>query len=97
MYRLIPQNGTCQGISMGRHKMADTKKPVIKRAFKYDMGHYEMSNWCRRPESNRHTLRHYPLKIACLPISPRRQLTERYFTETQVNLQEILQQAVQSR
>ena len=28
--------------------------------------------WCRRPDSNRDGLRHYPLKIACLPISPRR-------------------------
>jgi hypothetical protein len=29
--------------------------------------------WCRRRDSNSHSLRHYPLKIACLPISPRRQ------------------------
>ncbi len=28
--------------------------------------------WCRRRDSNSHSLRHYPLKIACLPISPRR-------------------------
>jgi len=30
------------------------------------------SFWCRRRDSNSHSLRHYPLKIACLPISPRR-------------------------
>ena len=29
--------------------------------------------WCRRRDSNSHSFRHYPLKIACLPISPRRQ------------------------
>ena len=29
-------------------------------------------NWCRRRDSNSHSFRHYPLKIACLPISPRR-------------------------
>lgn len=28
--------------------------------------------WCRRRDSNSYSLRHYPLKIACLPISPRR-------------------------
>ena len=28
---------------------------------------------CRRPDSNRHVLRHTPLKRACLPISPLRQ------------------------
>mmetsp|Transcript_8053 Transcript_8053/g.15576 ORF Transcript_8053/g.15576 Transcript_8053/m.15576 type:complete len:205 (+) Transcript_8053:608-1222(+) len=28
--------------------------------------------WCRRRDSNSHSFRHYPLKIACLPISPRR-------------------------
>ena len=26
--------------------------------------------WCPEPDLNRHDLRHYPLKIACLPISP---------------------------
>jgi len=26
--------------------------------------------WCPRPDLNRHGLRHYPLKIACLPIPP---------------------------
>ena len=29
-------------------------------------------SWCRRRDSNSHSFRHYPLKIACLPISPRR-------------------------
>jgi hypothetical protein len=28
--------------------------------------------WCRRRDSNSHDFRHYPLKIACLPIPPRR-------------------------
>ena len=30
--------------------------------------------WCRRPDLNRHEQAHYPLKIACLPIPPLRQL-----------------------
>ena len=30
------------------------------------------NTWCRRRDSNSHSFRHYPLKIACLPISPRR-------------------------
>ena len=29
-------------------------------------------SWCRRRDSNSHSFRHYPLKIACLPIPPRR-------------------------
>jgi hypothetical protein len=28
--------------------------------------------WCRWPDSNRHGLRHCPLKTACLPIPPHR-------------------------
>ena len=28
------------------------------------------NKWCPRPDLNRHGLRHYPLKIACLPIPP---------------------------
>lgn len=32
------------------------------------------NSWCRRRDSNSHSFRHYPLKIACLPISPRRLL-----------------------
>src|SRR5215213_9599436 len=32
--------------------------------------------WCRRRDSNSHSFCHYPLKIACLPISPRRRLTK---------------------
>ncbi len=30
--------------------------------------------WCRRRDSNSHSFRHRPLKTACLPIPPRRQL-----------------------
>ena len=30
------------------------------------------SEWCRRPDSNRHGLPHTPLKRTCLPIPPRR-------------------------
>lgn len=30
--------------------------------------------WCRWPDLNRHGLRHYPLKIACLPIPPHRHI-----------------------
>ena len=29
-----------------------------------------MPNWCGWSDSNRHDLRHHPLKMACLPISP---------------------------
>ncbi len=36
--------------------------------------------WCRRRDSNSHSFRHYPLKIACLPIPPRRHMT-RFPTE----------------
>jgi len=32
--------------------------------------------WCRRRDSNSHSFRHYPLKIACLPISPRRHIVQ---------------------
>src|SRR5664280_758764 len=35
--------------------------------------------WCRRRDSNSHSFRHYPLKIACLPISPRRRHSIRCF------------------
>ena len=33
-----------------------------------------LKKWCRRPESNRHEFPHHPLKMACLPISPRRRI-----------------------
>lgn len=29
---------------------------------------------CRRPDSNRHGFHHHPLKMACLPVPPLRQL-----------------------
>src|SRR5690606_22553292 len=32
----------------------------------------DFMSWCRRRDSNSHSFRHYPLKIACLPIPPRR-------------------------
>ena len=35
-------------------------------------GRSRTNSWCRRRDSNSHSFRHYPLKIACLPISPRR-------------------------
>ena len=38
---------------------------------------------------------HYPLKIACLPISPRRQINQEYFTESLGGPQEFLLQAAQ--
>lgn len=37
-------------------------------------GRFTRNSWCRRRDSNSHSFRHYPLKIACLPISPRRLL-----------------------
>lgn len=42
------------------------KKTETNSAFKF---------WCRRRESNSHSFRHYHLKIACLPIPPRRPLS----------------------
>ena len=45
---------------------------------KYFMGVYtkpiKKLFWCRWPESNRHSFRHCPLKTACLPIPPHRQV-----------------------
>ncbi len=32
--------------------------------------------WCRRRDSNSHDLSHNHLKVACLPIPPRRHLAE---------------------
>ena len=37
---------------------------------------HRSKEWCRRRDSNSHSFRHYPLKIACLPISPRRRCTK---------------------
>jgi hypothetical protein len=37
-----------------------------------------VDSWCRRRDSNSHSFRHYPLKIACLPISPRRRDGKRH-------------------
>ncbi len=49
---------------------------MLLRAFQFaELGGqtYRSNNtWCRRRDSNSHSFRHYPLKIACLPISPRR-------------------------
>ena len=42
-------------------------------------------DWCRRRDSNSHSFRHYPLKIACLPISPRR-LGEETLSGTRLRL-----------
>ena len=45
-------------------KETDKKKPAQSAGSVF---------WCRRRDSNSHSFRHYPLKIACLPIPPRRQ------------------------
>ena len=38
--------------------------------FLADTGWYRSYIWYPRPDSNRHSLRHYDLNIACLPIPP---------------------------
>ncbi len=60
--------------------------------------------WCGRRDSNSHTFRHYPLKIACLPISPRPRLLKclgcmrksfdflAFQTDSQFNLKSYLSQ-----
>ena len=42
------------------------------RSLPDQQGRFLVMCWCRRRDSNSHSFRHYPLKIACLPISPRR-------------------------
>ena len=53
-----------------------SKFPKIgfKKLFKNSKKLKNMENfnrWCDRRDLNSYTLRHYPLKIACLPIPPR--------------------------
>ncbi len=52
--------------------MLDTQaqKSPDWRGFLYFAGLLQTLRWCPRPDLNRHGLRHYPLKIACLPIPP---------------------------
>src|SRR5690554_8057409 len=45
-------------------RVSGTLSVVMKRP--------DFMSWCRRRDSNSHSFRHYPLKIACLPIPPRR-------------------------
>src|SRR3546814_437188 len=45
-------------------RVSGTASVVMKRT--------DFITWCRRRDSNSHSFRHYPLKIACLPIPPRR-------------------------
>ena len=51
-----------------------TKNPLSLTTcgFLYFFASRWMLNWCRWPDLNRHDLRHHPLKMACLPISPHR-------------------------
>lgn len=49
-----------------------TDKQKTRILQKRNAGSLRGISWCRRRDSNSHSFRHYPLKIACLPISPRR-------------------------
>ena len=59
------------------------KNPLshITCGFLYFFGSPKTFVWYRRPDLNRHDFRHHPLKMACLPISPRR-LKLYYFLAT---------------
>ena len=46
------------------------KKSPDWRSFLIASKKYWSLSWCPRPDLNRHGFRHYPLKIACLPIPP---------------------------
>ncbi len=54
------------GCGLGVQKFETKKNRPDGRFF------YSSVYWCRRRDSNSHSSRHYPLKIACLPIPPRR-------------------------
>ena len=76
--RLFRQRCEGQGAGRCREPAATRRGPVgrstvatvIARAVPF--GANGVKRWCRRRDSNSHSFRHYPLKIACLPISPRR-------------------------
>ena len=55
-----------RGPRMGRVN-TDVVRPCIKKG--PPLGEPSLI-WCPRPDLNRHGFRHYPLKIACLPIPP---------------------------
>lgn len=76
--RLRPRD---QGRRASRKRRAIKKPASLKmRVFQRSRHYLEKitwkitwkNSWCRRRDSNSHSFRHYPLKIACLPISPRR-------------------------
>ncbi len=52
-----------------QHKLHTLKSPRL-RGFQVNIGCRWILKWCPEPDLNRHGLRHYPLKIACLPIPP---------------------------
>ena len=58
---------------------------------------FKYYKWCRWPESNRHAVKHYPLKIACLPIPPHRLYIFTLTEEDQIVLAQDLQQDLQPK
>ena len=63
----------CPTITATRQQPPLSGREVNHRMQGRPSGHVNsLQNWCRRRDSNSHSFRHYPLKIACLPISPRR-------------------------
>ena len=73
-FRLCSGNWKCVFQSHPRKMGAAACHPRNKKpAFSAERcGFIVRNSWCRRRDSNSHSFRHYPLKIACLPISPRR-------------------------
>jgi hypothetical protein len=60
-----------------KHKKPKTQNKNRVRLLRHAvLVRYCLFCWCRRRDSNSHSFRHYPLKIACLPIPPRRQFHE---------------------
>ena len=54
------------------HKTENPRKHFVLHGFLYCIRLLWTGCWCRRRDLNSHDFRHYPLKIACLPIPPRR-------------------------
>jgi hypothetical protein len=69
--RKVPSN-TWASSELGRTILDDTQKATYTKWLMLGFGLAWIVVWCRWPDSNRHGLRHCPLKTACLPIPPHR-------------------------
>lgn len=54
------------------HKTENPRNHLVLHGFLYCIRLLWIVRWCRRRDLNSHDFRHYPLKIACLPIPPPR-------------------------